>query len=72
MKGTAPVESKMLDPEIRGTGDGGAAAIVAGLLALALIAVGCFYLFSLNGTSPSQTIDLGPQKAISHVVANQN
>lgn len=39
------------------TGDGGAAGIVAGLLVVALIVVGFFFYFGMNG-SRSQTIDL--------------
>jgi hypothetical protein len=39
------------------TGDGGAAGIVAGLLVVALLVVGFFFLFGVNN-SGSQTIDV--------------
>jgi hypothetical protein len=46
----------MVDREIMDTGDGGAAAIVAGLLAVALVVVGVFFFVSLNNSATGQTI----------------
>jgi hypothetical protein len=40
-----------------GTGDGGVAAIIAGSLVVALVVVGFFFYFGVNG-APSTIIDL--------------
>ncbi len=46
----------MVDREIVDTGDGGAAAMVAGLLAVALVVVGVFFFVSMNNSATGQTI----------------
>ena len=52
----------MLDRETIGEpGDGGAGAIVAGLLAVALVIVGCFFFYSLNHNT-SDPIDISVPK----------
>ena len=43
------------------TGDGGAAAVIAGLLVVALLVVG-FFIFSGFGTGGSRTIDIDVPK----------
>ncbi len=40
------------------TGDGGAAGIIAGLMVVAMVAVGLFFFFGVNDNSGSRTIDL--------------
>ena len=39
-------------------GDGGAAALVAGLLAVALLAIGLFYYSGIGHTGGTETIDI--------------
>lgn len=53
----------MVDREtIIDTGDGGAAAVVAGLLVVALVVVGLFFYFGMNHGSTGQTITIDVPK----------
>lgn len=59
--------NKMADREtFADTGDGGAAAIIAGLLVVALVVVGVFFYFGLDG-APSTIIDLDAPAATVNV-----
>jgi hypothetical protein len=68
MKGTDPSKrnQEMIDHDTcLDTGDGGAAAIVAGLLAVAIVVVGLFYFASLTHDGSKAIVVDVPRVAVS-------
>lgn len=57
----------MVNREIYDPGDGGAAAIVAGLLVVVAVVVGVFFLIGIN-SAQSRQIDLDVRPVTVHVV----